>query len=216
MDRGAYSAIVHSVAKSQTWLSWVTEQACTHRSLDKKGVAPGLDAEDCASLGSPTWKPGAGTGRVWGFGLSPVDCLCEGLSINRYLMTRIGVHGRDQIQSFTFLLDVQRHGISVVFYGWGNRVPGFNPVDCGRHVCHSRSALTVLPGAPLPLFSLICQLGSEDQQEMRQGLVAPGGRNLDLASCVRQKCYPACAGPWHKWEISLCCVKSLRFSGCFL
>ena len=75
------------------------------------------DGEDCASLGNPGWKLAAGTGRALGFGLSPADCLCKGLSISKHLMTRIGVYGRDQIQTLTFLLDIQRHGISVIFYG---------------------------------------------------------------------------------------------------
>ena len=31
MDRGAWQAITHSVAKSWTWLKWLSMHACTHR-----------------------------------------------------------------------------------------------------------------------------------------------------------------------------------------
>ena len=31
MDRGAWQAIIHSVAKSWTWLKWLSMHACTHR-----------------------------------------------------------------------------------------------------------------------------------------------------------------------------------------
>ena len=96
----------------------------------------------------------------------------------------------------------------------GQCVRGFNPVDCGRHACHSRSALTVLHGAPRPLFSLLCQLGSEDQQETAGVGGAwwkePGPGFLCEAEAPSSLCWTMT-----QWEISLCCVKSLRLSGGF-
>lgn len=60
-----------------------------------EGATSGTDGEDRASLAYPRLKLGSETGGVLGFGLSPVDCLCEGISVNKYLMTRMGVYGRD-------------------------------------------------------------------------------------------------------------------------
>lgn len=127
-----------------------------------------------------------------GFRLSPMDCLGDGGSVNKHLMTKMRAYSRDWIivhaatqfspwhtVTWHFLFSLMVRGYHVtefcpVDYGWMSWMP-FQAWPINKNLLHN---------PPYLLFSLICQLGLEDSAENSEGTTEPDGRSVDLNICV--------------------------------